>query len=155
MDFKTEIDESDIAWAVAPQIQRMGLEIGSDQDSKGEPQHDQILHCPYCDHSAEASEMLTGETVRYLHRFMEREVIFPMMNNMFSGLDNEGGQSGGFISVRIEHHRSFYPPRPIHGPEPPDMKIIEFLCCGKKAKIAEGWDLISQCIYCGISVILV
>ena len=83
-----------------------------------------------------------------------REVVLPMMRNAFSGLDDTGS-SGGFISVRFEYSRSMDPPRPFHGPEPPDMKIIKFLCCGKKAKVADNWYLIEGCIFCGTPVILI
>jgi hypothetical protein len=153
-DFKTEIDEADIAWAIAPQFRRMGIEIGSVAE-KDEVTIETHLHCPYCQHDAEASEMLTQEIIAYLHRFVMREHVLPMMNNMFSELDDVGSRSGGFISVRFEHSRSIYPPRPIHGPEPPDMKIIEFMCCGKRAKVAENWNGVDKCVFCGTPITLV
>jgi hypothetical protein len=153
-DFKTEIDEADLAWAIAPQFRRMGMEIGS-VAGEDEGTIETHLHCPYCQHDADASETLTQEAVAYLHRFIMREHVLPMMNNVFSGLGDAGSRSGGFISIRIEHSRSIYPPRPIHGPEPPDMKIIEFLCCGKKAKVDENWNQIDKCVFCGAPVTLV
>ncbi len=90
-DFKTETDEADLAWAIAPQF---GIEIGSisGQDEGTIKTH---LHCPYCLHDADASEMLTQEAVTYLHRFIMREHVLPMMNNMFSGLEDVGSRSGG------------------------------------------------------------
>jgi hypothetical protein len=155
-EFKTEIDKADLAWAVAPQIQRIGLEIGvSARTPKENPQPESVLCCPYCEHSAPASEMLSEETVSYLRRQMIREVVLPMMRDAFSGLEDIGGGTGGFISVRFEHHPSVYPPRPLHGPELPDMKIIEFLCCGKRAKVADGWNAVAKCVYCDASVRLV
>lgn len=152
-DFKTEIDEADIAWAIAPQFRQMGMEIGS-ISGQDEGRTKTRLYCPYCQHDADATEMLTQETIAYLNRFIMREYVLPMMNNMFSGLDDLESKPGGFISIRVEHSRSIHSPRPIHGPEPPDMKIIEFLCCGKKAKVAENWNQIDKCVFCGAPVTL-
>lgn len=154
-DFKTAIKEADLAWAVAPQIRRIGSEIGVALGEETEKGSEDYLYCPYCSHQAKASDMLTEETVNYLKRFMMREIVLPMTARMFSGLEDIGKSSGGFISLRIEHSRSMYPPRPIHGPEPPDMKIIEFLCCGKKAKVTDRWLGVTQCVFCGMPVNLV
>ncbi len=152
-DFKTQIDEADLAWAVAPQFRRMGLEVGT-QDHETEESSEPKLHCPYCSHNTEASKTLTNETIDYLQRFVMREYILPMTDNLFSGLDDIGSRSGGFLSIKIEHTRSIFPPRPIHGPEPPDMMIVEYLCCGKKAKVSDGWKSVDQCVFCGTSVVL-
>lgn len=153
-DFKTEIDLADLAWALSPQFQRVGIEIGPKQDQEaGEPKKT-YLRCPYCRYIAETSEMLTGEMITYIRRHLMREVVLPMMRKAFSGLDDTGS-SGGFMSIRIEHSKSIDPPRPFHGPEPPDMKIVEFLCCGKKAKVADNWNQVEECIFCGTSVILI
>lgn len=153
-DFKTEIDLADLAWALSPQFQRVGIEIGVKRDQEeGEPKKT-YLHCPYCNHIAETSDMLTEELRAYIHRHLMREVVLPMMRNAFSGL-NDTRRSGGFISIRVEYSRSIDPPRPLHGPEPPDMKIIEFLCCGKKAKVADNWGHVEKCIFCGTPVILI
>ena len=152
-DFKTEIDEADLAWAIAPQFKRMGLEIGAKPEQ--EATTETHLHCPYCHHDDKASEMLSEEMTAYLHRYIMREVVLPMTNGLFSGLEDTGTRSGGFISISIKHSRSMYPPRPMHGPEPPDMKIIEFLCCGKKAKVSENWDHVDTCVFCGTTVTLI
>ena len=154
-DFKTEVDESDLAWAVAPQIRRIGSEIGAPISEEVERGTADLLHCPYCCQAIEASDTLTAETLNYLRRFMMREIVLPMTTKMLSGLDDIGKSSGGFISISIEHTRSIYPPRPIHGPEPPDMKIVEFLCCGRKAKVADNWLGTTQCVFCGTPVALI
>jgi hypothetical protein len=99
--------------------------------------------------------MLTTETIEYLHRHIFREVVLPMTKDLFSGLDGLGGGSGGFINIKVEHSRSIDPPRPIHGPEPPDMSIIDFVCCGRRAKVAGRWNRITQCLYCGSPVAVV
>lgn len=151
-DFKTQVNEADLAWAVAPQFRRMGLEVGMADVQGAEESSEPHLHCPYCSYNTKASETLTDETMNYLKRFVMREYILPMTNNLFSGLDDIGSRSGGFLSIKIEHSRSIFPPRPVHGPEPPDMKIVEYLCCGKKAKVSDGWNLIDHCVFCGTSV---
>lgn len=153
-DFKTGINEADIAWAVAPQIRRMGLELGGLNEQDPTETKSNELWCPYCECRSEVSETLTREITDYITRLVMREIVLPMTNNLFSGLEDIGG-SGGLISIRIEHSRSIYPPRPIHGPDHSDMKIIEFLCCKKKAKISEGWHGTSLCVFCGHPVIIV
>lgn len=158
-DFKTENNEADFASIINPQIQRMGLEIGATPTSLTEEVPSQYLSCPYCEYQAETSEMLTEDTVHYLHRLLMREIVLPMTHKMFSGLgDSLGGSrrhSGDFMSISFKHSRSLLPPRPIHGPEPPDMKIVEFLCCGKSIKVAERWNDLNLCTYCGTPIALV
>jgi DNA-directed RNA polymerase subunit RPC12/RpoP len=161
-DFKTEIDPADLAWALNTQIQRVSDEVGvspAEIAQEGTPDN---LRCPYCQHVAEASEVHTEETIEYLKRFAYRDHALPMINKMFSELEdsfgggNRGGGGGFFsISISFKHERSVLPPRPIHGPEPADMKVIEFLCCGKKIKVADRWDDVSICTYCGAQVTLV
>lgn len=157
-DFKTAINPADLAWALSEQIKRMGLDIGAVPAGDEEDVQDQ-LSCPYCQHIAKASEMHTDETVDYLKRFVYREYMVPMINSTFSDLEDSiaGGQSsGGFLSVSVslKHDPIPVPPRPIHGPEPPDMKIVNFLCCGEQIKIADAWTEIGMCIYCRSRVAL-
>jgi hypothetical protein len=159
-DFKTAIDPADLAWALSAQMQRMGLEIGPvGADEEEEPTQQQLL-CPYCHHSADGSEMHTEETIEYLKRFAYRDYALPMINKSFSDLEDSigsRGSSGGFISISVSFKHEPIPisPRPIHGPEPADMKIIDFLCCGKQMKVADSWMEVSECIYCRTQVTLV
>lgn len=159
-DFKTEIDPADLAWALNTQIQRVSEEVGvspAEIAREGAPDN---LRCPYCQHLTEANEMHTEETIEYLKMFAYRDYAMPMIDRMLSdfadSFGNRGG-GGGFISISItaEHHRSPVPPRPIHGPEPADMKIVNFLCCGKKVKVVDRWSDVTVCTYCGTQVTLV
>jgi hypothetical protein len=152
-DFKSKYDESDLAWAISPQIQRLGLEIGGKPGDRDEDIN--YFFCPYCGHHAESSDMLSDEVLQYIKRHIIREFVLPMTNKMFSGLENTGSKKGGFLSIEFIFDKSIYPPRPIHGPEPADMKIVEFLCCNNRAKVSEKWNLIDRCIFCGTEVTLV
>ncbi|MDQ5827716.1 MAG: hypothetical protein M3441_26540, partial [Chloroflexota bacterium] len=105
LDFKTEIDPADLEWALSSQIRRFSLEIGEEASIEGVSPPDN-LHCPYCGHVAEGSEIHTEDTIEYLKRFAYREYMLPMVNRMFSDLeDSLGGGSGrgggGFISVSV------------------------------------------------------
>ena len=51
-------------------------------------------------------------------------------------------------------YTSTSPCRPIHGPEPADMKIVEFLCCGKRVKLSEHWYDVSECPFCRTGVVI-
>lgn len=153
-DFKTEVNEADLAASLQPAFQQMGLEIGavSDENKDG---HVEKLYCPYCEYQAETSDMLTQTFVSYFKRFAIREYVLPMMNKTFSSIaDSFGGSRGrskGLISleVKFEHSRIVLPPRPISGPEPPDMTVVELLCCKKRIKVQDGWYGLTLCPYCG------
>ena len=129
----------------------MGVEIG---DESGESDEAARLRCPYCGHEDTPSEMHTEATVAYLKRFVNREIVIPQLNKFSAGLEDlvGGGQSGGFLSISWKSTRTILPPRPIHGPEPPDFKIIDFLCCSKKIKLADTCTAIEACTYCGTPV---
>lgn len=159
-DFKTEIDPSDLSWALNTQIQRVSEEVGvspAEIAQEGTPDN---LRCPYCQHEAESNDMHTEETVEYLKMFAYRDYALPMLDRMFSDLEDSFGDRGGgggliSFSISFKHERSPMPPRPIHGPESADMKIVNFLCCGKRIKVADMWDDVGVCTYCGTQVVLV
>lgn len=161
-DFKTEVNEADLVASLQPAFQQMGLEIGTgtDKSNKSKENITQYLYCPYCGHQAEASDTLTQTFVSYLRRYAMREYVLPMMNRAFSGIaDSFGGSRGrskGLFSIemKFEHNRIVLPPRPISGPEPPDMTIVELLCCNKRIKIQDGYYGLKLCPYCGTSVLI-
>lgn len=157
-DFKTQIDEADLVMSLQPAFRQMGLEIGAEQSAEKEDEPKEHLYCPYCEYFAESSDMLTQIFVSYLQRYVTREFILPQINKMFSDFDSKsrssGSRSKGFgIEMKLEYSKSVLPPRPISGPEPPDMIIVELLCCNKKIKIIDGYAL-NLCPYCGTNVIL-
>ena len=156
-DFKTDINQAQLQWAIAPAVQRIGPEIGLSLETNGESQDDnsEYLYCPYCEVRSAIAETFTEETVRYLRNILWREYVLPQINRVFSPLSDMGRSSGGLFSVTFEYNRGILPPRPLHGPELPDMKVIDFLCCGRKAKIAEHYDALAHCIYCGGRVVLI
>ena len=159
-DFKTEVNEADLAASLQSTFQQMGLEIGavSDESSEEKEKITEYLYCPYCEYQAKTSDTLTQTFASYLQRYITREHILPMMNKAFSDIaDSFAGnrrRSKGLFSIemKFEHNRDVLPPRPISGPEPPDMTIVELLCCNKRIKIQEGWYGLKLCPYCGTSV---
>jgi len=160
-DFKTQVNEADLVASLQPAFRQIGLEIGAELSGEREEEAQEHLYCPYCEHYAESGDMLTQTLVSYFERYAMREYVLPVVNKMFSNAaDAFGGigrgSSKGSISFEIifEHHRSVLPPRPISGPEPPDMTIVELLCCGKRAKILDGWHDLRLCPYCGTRVLL-
>ena len=154
-DFKIAIDPSDLQWALSSYCQRMGYDVGP--ESRNQPPHSRI-RCPYCAYEDQVVQMHTEETLTYLKRIIRRELAIPLLNRWASGLEESfdgGGRSGGLFSVSFKHTRFLLPVRPMHGPEPPDLKIVTFLCCGKKAKISEGWTDVRACVFCGAEVMLI
>jgi len=150
-DYKTEVDPADLQWAVAPYIRQLGVDFG-EQPASTVHQPD-LFYCPYCGHSSPAQDTLTEETSIYLGRLINREIIIPAFQKMLSGVDG-AGSGGGFISVSFSYERGMLPTRPIHGPEPPDMKVITFLCCKRSIKVSERWSRVETCTYCNGPVVL-
>ena len=156
-DFKIQIDPSDLQWELASYCQRVGYDVGLENREQRRPS---LIRCPYCAYEGQSVQMHTEETVAYLKRIIYRELVIPRLNKWASELGEalgSGGSSGEFLScsVKLDHSRSFLPVRPIHGPEPPDFKIVTFLCCGKKIKIADSWTDVRMCSYCGMEVVLI
>jgi len=157
-DFKTENHQVDLASALTPQIHRIGRELGVLSANTESEEPEDMLCCPYCSHRTEASAMLPEDLFYYFKRLLMRELVIPMLNRTFGELEETFGRSsrsGSLISIHMEYSRGVLPPRPIHGPEPPDMKIVEFLCCGKRIKVAEQWDGIRACTYCATPILLI
>lgn len=161
--FKTKADEGDLVSLLQPAFKQLGLEIGErspEESTSDDSQTTEYLYCPYCEHRAETSDMLTPTFNSYLQRYMMREVVLPQMRRMFSELEDSSkrhqSRSKELFSVTVEFKAddSLLPPRPISGPEPPDMMIVEVLCCGKQAKILDGWCDLITCPYCGTKLAL-
>lgn len=153
-DYKTEINDADLAHILAPQFQHHGIEIGQTEDDSENllDREDKKLFCPYCQDAADISDTLAEELSDYLKRLIYREYILPQFNKAFSQISSGSKRSKGLFSIEISTSRSLLPQRPIHGPEQPDMKIIRMLCCDRSVKVSEEWNGTSICTYCGQSV---
>jgi DNA-directed RNA polymerase subunit RPC12/RpoP len=157
--FKTLTDPSDLASILQPAFKRIENEIGGITLSTDQEQELQYLSCPYCNHRAESGDMLTYAFQAYLKRFVVREYVLPQINKMFSdfadGLPSTS-RSNSFMSLEVKvDFDNVLPPRPISGPEPPDMTKIELLCCGKMIKVYDNWFDLDECPFCGIKVRLI
>lgn len=156
--FKTQADEDALVSSIRPIFREAGLDFGElDTNDEDPPQ----LICPYCEQTAPSSEMLTSTFVRYIERYIYREYVYPMIHQILSGFSDKLNRSsrrssGGLISFEIssDYSRAIPPPRPISGPEPPDMTAVDMLCCGKSIKIMDAWYGLDRCPYCASQVIL-
>lgn len=153
-DFKTEIDQADLSYILNSQIRRSGIEIGAtaDGDVKNTTGY---LYCPYCKYRGETSEMITEELRQYFKRITFREVVSPMMTSFLDRSDDSFkrlNRPGGALSVSVERSQYLRAPKPVHGPELPDMKIVRYLCCGERAKVADSCNDLCICPYCGTAV---
>lgn len=160
--FKTEASDAELAHILQPVFSRIEAENKTVETSEGqtiEPTTKTITYCPYCGHQDDSSEMLTIEFQEYLKRYAYREIVLPQIRKMFSGLSNSFGQNRGHsrtlfsVEVKFEASDDTLAPRPIAGPEPPDMLNVKLHCCGKRAKILDGWYGSISCPYCGTIVI--
>lgn len=158
-DFKTKVDPAEMTSMLQPAFRRIEDEVGgvSLSTSEGE-QTSQYLCCPYCNHLAESGNMLTSEFQEYLRRFIMREYVLPHIQSMFSefsdGIKRSSSSMGAFgIKIKFDYD-STLPPRPISGPESPDMMKIDLLCCGKSIKVRDGYFDVDKCPYCCKNVVL-
>jgi hypothetical protein len=155
LDFKTEVEDAQLSWLLAEEVRRQDPDAGL----SGTEAAESSLICPYCKNVFSWKESFTEETIEYAKRIVFRDFVLPMLDRTFGDLADQNSRaqrSGGFlsVSVRFTYDRPPRPPRPFHGPEPPDMKIVKFLCCDRKAKVLHGWISVSSCIYCQTLVTL-
>lgn len=157
-DFKTKADPADMSSILQPAFQRIedeigGISLSSVDGQQTSPQH---ISCPYCNHHAESGDMLTVEFRQYFKRFIVREYVLPSIHRMFSGFSDgikESSRPMGAFGIKVSFdYDSTLPPRPISGPEPPDMMPVDLLCCGKSIKVRDGYFAINRCPYCGEEV---
>lgn len=156
-DFKTQADPADLSSMLQPAFRRIEAELGEMfVSAAGGETKTQYLSCPYCNYRAESGDMLTSEFQSYLKCFVMREYVLPKINNMFSDSANglkSSSRSNSFIKFEIKaDFDNTLPPRPISGPEPPDMTKVEMLCCGRMIKIYDGWFDLEKCPFCGTEV---
>ncbi len=161
--FKTRVAPGDIASVIQPAFRRLDLDIGevrAEEEDDASNQDEPQLFCPYCGHEDDSSAMLTQEFQDYIHRYAIREIMLPQIHKMFSGFSdslNRGRTStrGMFsIEMKFDYDAPILPPRPISGPELPDMLIVKFLCCNERGKIIENWRDTITCPFCGSAGVL-
>lgn len=163
-EFKVLAEAISMADSLSPAFKQIEVEHGISLSTSEEvatettPNH---LTCPYCGHRDEPSHFNTPEFVDHAVRWMNRELVYEILNQFSRDLDNifnrgSHGRRGGFISIKLEytHRTPPKPVRPISGPELPDMKRVEVLCCGKMIKITDGWGTSIFCPYCSQELIL-
>lgn len=156
-DFKTQADPADLSSILQPAFRRIETEIGEISLATAEGESNPLyLSCPYCNHRAESGDMLTERFQIYLKRFIIREYVLPKVNSMFSdfaeGLKSTS-KSNSFIKIELKaDFDKTLPPRPISGPESPDMTKVEMLCCGRMIKVYDGWFGLEKCPFCETEV---
>ena len=142
-----------------PAFRRIEDEVGGiSLSTSPKEQAPQYLSCPYCNHRAESGDMLTSEFQEYLKRFIMREYVLPHIHSMFSEFSDSikrSSRSMGSFGIGLSfNYDSTLPPRPISGPEAPDMMRIDLLCCSNSIKIRDGYFGVNKCPYCGEDVVL-
>ena len=149
-EFKTDVDEADLAGVLAPTVAKVGGQIGSIPFEANKEQPEEKIRCPFCRHRSNASDFLTDDLVAYVRSIVLREIVIPAVNKAFGGLADRfsGSRSESCLSIRFEHDSEVRPPRPVHGPEPRDMKIVRLLCCDRRFKVPERWYAVTICPYC-------
>jgi len=157
-EFKVKADPGDLAFLLQPAFREIGPDFGEEMSSEAED-IEALIFCPYCGHYADLSDTLTEELRTYLNRWAMREVILPAIREMNSSLErkfapNRGRSRGMISSLSFRTDSISLPPRPISGPEPPDMKRVTLLCCSKEIKVLDGWRDLVVCPFCGAETAL-
>ena len=161
--FKTKVEPADLVAIVQPAFRQAGQDIGEVRPGGGMGNNEEspaLLRCPYCGFVAEASEMITAALADYIKRYIYREVLLPKVDRLFSDVERSfnrpRSRSRGFLSLEVtfKHEDIMLPPRPISGPEPPDMTTVDLMCCGKQIKILDGWCDVITCPHCSTADVL-
>ena len=78
--------------------------------------------------------------------------LLTMLSDFANGLKSNN-RSNSLVSFEIKaDFDNTLPPRPISGPEPPDMTKVEMLCCGRMIKIYDSWFGLEKCPFCETEV---
>jgi DNA-directed RNA polymerase subunit RPC12/RpoP len=149
--YKTLVDEADLASSIQPTFRELGLEIGAQADNNDSESALPSFYCPYCEHKVSSDQTLTQQFSEYLKLWIFLEYIQPAWDNALSDLSNDptSNSSGKFFSISLSYTKGVKDPRPISGPEAPDMKKVDLLCCEKSIKILDSWNSVISCTYCG------
>jgi len=153
LDFKVEADDAQLQHMLAEQVRRVAPDVVT--ESSGEDETTQLT-CPYCSRRNHIVEMHTVETMRYFRQMIYRQVAAPKLNDFVKEIgriwERRNRRSSGLISFKADTSRRMLPQRPLHGPDAPDMKILDLLCCGKRAKIFDCWYAVEHCPFCESSI---
>jgi hypothetical protein len=159
LHFKTKASEQEIVTTLSPLIRRVEQDSGLTIDARNESivkSSKQVLCCPYCGHSDEPQNMISSEFRAYAVRWLQREVVYPIISNFLQSLsDTLSGNRNSFIKISVETDSRSKPVRPIYGPELPDMIQVDLLCCGKSIKIAKRWSDSISCPFCEQTLMLI
>lgn len=165
LDFKVMAETISLTDALVPAFKQVETEnkvrLPGAQTEVDELSEANNLTCPYCGHSSHPSSMNTAEFTRHAVRWIQREVVYDLVDGFFRQLESMFGnhshsRSDDMIRIdwKFEAHTSPKPIRPISGPELPDMKLVQLLCCGKTTKVADDWVDTIHCPYCSQELIM-
>lgn len=154
LDFKTEVDPAGLAHLLAPQVDRIGQEIGVRTDPLVGETSGALTRCPYCGFEATQEELMTDELESYVEGVVTEMVVRPSLDKLFGTFADGLNFSGGLVNVKTSFHRSAHPPQPVHGPEPPDLVAISLACCNRRIKVLEAWRHFDRCPYCSTQILV-
>lgn len=145
LEFKEEVSADSIQDPLSAFVRR-SLDLKETGPDSSEDQASN-RSCPYCAHKGTYQDFFTPELTAMVLRIARREIISPLLERAFSGLNGSGG---GFLSISVTT-----PPRgqrPITGPEPDDQVIVCCLACAKRFRVSEGWRGSVNCPYCHVTL---
>lgn len=159
-EHKVKASADELAYVLDPAFRELGLDLVAAREGTDGDSSTTEVFCPYCGHRSPLSETTTDELQRYVNNWVTREVIVPRLRDFASGLESSigrrQGRSGGLFSIGVSFNADIppLPPRPIAGPEPPDMKRVFLLCCRQEIKVLDRWYDGIVCPHCGVVAVL-
>ena len=149
LEIKLPLDEDGFLRRECPHCERNFKWRSSQPDADEEVNLAEIptYFCPLCGQSAKADAWWTTEQAEYAAAIAQARLLGPMMNEFGAGL-NRLNRPGG--AVRITTSSVNYPEPPPLGPEPNDMRVIDFTCHPEEPiKVPEDWEQPVHCAICG------
>jgi ribosomal protein S27E len=146
LDFKMKVDPSDQNDGLSWWFQEAVREASGGDEESNPYSAEQKVYCPYCGTTAPPQDFVHPEVVSYVRRMAHREVIEPMLAQLFQGFTS-GLRSSKYLKVTVTQATS-RSPRPISGPEPDDQVRVRCLACHEQFKVDESWRGSVFCAAC-------
>lgn len=149
-EFKVLLQEEELTDYIQRGIDSFMIE-SSEEDVELEPNESSgsEFSCPYCGQRATEDGWWTQQQLAYFKVIATNIIAKQINEHLIRPLKRMARRSSsGPVSMRFEG-KEIKQQEPWISPETSDMKIFDLPCCGRKMKIADDWEGVVYCFFCG------